>query len=382
MKHKKLLIISHTEHYLNENRQIVGWGPTIAEVNYLAEYWEEIVHIGCFHSQSAPQSALSYQKTNIRFVPIPPFGGKTIAQKLTILLKAPRIIATVIKNQRDVSEVQLRLPNSMALFLLPLFSFFLSRKYTLWIKYAGNWNQLDPPLSYRIQRWWLINNWAKCKATINGFWTNQPNYCLSFENPCLTEANISNGCQIASLKTFSGPFILTFIGRLEDPKGVTRIITALKEVPLDKINHIHFIGDGNKMEHYQKLALFLGKKITFHGFLGRESIHKILIETHFLLLPSTASEGFPKVIAEAACYGVIPIVSDVGSISHYINDLNGFVWKVQGSAEFPSVLEKALEYSSEKLQQKRINLMPIAKMFTFENYRNKLEKQILNNNQN
>ena len=376
MKRKKLLIISHTEHYLDENQQIVGWGSTVAEINYLADFWEKVVHIGCFYNQSAPQSALPYSKKNICFVPIPPFGGKSIASKIRILMKIPQIIFTVIKNQKNVSEVQLRLPTSIGFFLLPLFSFFLPRKYTLWIKYAGNWNQLNPPLSYKIQRFWLKKNYAKCKVSINGFWPNQPKHCLSFENPCLTETEITNGIEICKTKDFAGNFTLIFIGRLDDAKGMTTILESLQQIDLAQIDKIHFIGDGEKRAHYEEKTFYLKDKVIFHGFLKTEQVHQLLAQSHFLLLPSK-SEGFPKVVGEAACYGVIPIVSDVGSITHYINKSNAFVWQCKSQKPFAYVLNSALGSPVSVLEERSKNLLPVAKMFTFEQYKIKLEKYIL-----
>src|SRR5690606_15410557 len=163
----------------------------------------------------------------------------------------PKIIRTVIKNLDGASELQLRLPTAMGVFLLPLFAFFIKRKFTLWVKYAGNWNQINPPLSYGFQRWFLKKNFARCKVTINGFWPDQPTHCHSFENPCLTDIHIGEGKQIAFQKTFSPPFTLAFVGRLEDAKGVSRIIEALKNIPVDTIEKVHFIGDGPQRARYQ-----------------------------------------------------------------------------------------------------------------------------------
>lgn len=377
MRGKKLLIISHTEHYLNTNQQIVGWGSTITEINYLADFWDEVIHIGCFYKKPAPEVALPYTKSNIHFVSIPSFGGKTIFDKVGILFRIPNIIATVIRYQKDVTEVQLRLPTSMGLFLLPLFSFFLSRKYTFWIKYAGNWSQVNPPLSSKIQRWWLDNNFAKSNVTINGFWPNQPKNCISFENPCLTQKDILKGKAIGLTKRFNEKFNLMFIGRLEDAKGMTIILDALKTIDLTKINQIHFIGDSNQRNYFEEKAIFLQNKAIFHGFLSSDKVHQLLGKAHFILLPSK-SEGFPKVIAEAACYGVIPISSDVGSISHYINEANGFVWEYNGVVPFGTVLKQALETNPDQLAQISQNVIPLAELFTFENYRSKLQQYILN----
>ena len=376
MKPKKLVVISHTEHYLNAAQTIVGWGSTINEINFLADYWDEVVHVGCLYKSKADKSALPYTKNNIRFVAIPPYGGKTIFDKIRIIFKVPSIIITVIKSLKGATEVQLRLPTSMGVFLLPIFSFLLPRKFVFWVKYAGNWSQVNPPLSYKIQRWWLKNNLAKCKVTINGFWENQSNHCLSFENPCLTDEDILTGKQIVSNKNFSHKFTLCFIGRLDEAKGVDVILESLQKIDLDTIEKIHFIGDSEKRSFYEKEAHFLGNKVVFHGFEKKKRVHQILAASHFLLLPSK-SEGFPKVIAEAACYGTIPIVSNVGSISHYIDTSNGFIWDKNSTKSFDEIINFAVTENIPLLSEKSKQLSILAEKFTFNSYLNNLNQKIL-----
>lgn len=378
MKKKKLVVISHTEHYINTKNQIVGWGSTINEINYLADYWEEVVHVGCFYIENAPSSALPYSKDNISFKAIPPYGGKSFLDKLKIFTKIPKIIAVVYKNLNDATEVQLRLPTSIGLFLLPLFSFVFPRKYTFWIKYAGNWGQLNPPLSYRIQRWWLKKNLAKCRVTINGFWEKQPNHCLSFENPCLTENQIEKGLMVLSHKIFERPYVFTFVGRLEEAKGMTDCLNALQNIPNEAIAKVHFIGDGELLDFYKEKASFLRDKVIFHGFLETSKVHAILADSHFLLLPSK-SEGFPKVIAEAACYGVVPIVSNVGSIPHYINENNGFLWDIKNGLNYSEVLSKGVNTDEKILKEKSKKINNLAKKFTFIDYKKKLIQKVFLN---
>lgn len=376
MKNKKLVIISHTEHY-NDNGVIKGWGSTINEINYLADYWDEIVHVACLYDEKCPPSSLPYSNENIKFVAIPPFGGKNFLDKLLIFIKIPKIIFTVIKSIKNTSEIQLRLPTSIGLFLLPLFSFFVPRKFTLWVKYAGNWGQINPPLAYKLQRWWLVKNFTKCKVTINGFWDNQPQHCLSFENPCLDAVDIKKGKEISELKSFQKPFTFVFVGRLDTAKGVDRIIDALKEIPVENIDKVHFIGDGNKTDFYKKECEFLKNKVHFHGFLNKEKVHQLLAQSHFILLPSN-SEGFPKVVAEAACYGTIPIVSNVGSIPHYVNENNGFVWKIADKESFSEIVLNAINVNEKDLRKRSENCLLLAEKFTFAGYNEKLQKDILN----
>jgi glycosyltransferase involved in cell wall biosynthesis len=102
-----------------------------------------------------------------------------------------------------------------------------------------------------------------------------------------------------------------------------------------------------------------------------------LKQADFLLLPSVASEGFPKVIAEAACYGVVPIVSDVGSISHYINANNGFICDSENIVRtFEIQLHNALNAENNVLVNKSIQVSEVAKLFTFNAYLDKLQRHI------
>jgi len=67
----KLAIISHTEHYKDGDGNIVGWGPTITEINHLAKDFEKIYHVAFFHPEDAPPSSLRYTAPNVEFVPLP-----------------------------------------------------------------------------------------------------------------------------------------------------------------------------------------------------------------------------------------------------------------------------------------------------------------------
>lgn len=104
-------------------------------------------------------------------------------------------------------------------------------------------------------------------------------------------------------------------------------------------------------------------------------MHSILEKSHFLLLPSK-SEGFPKVVAEAACYGVVPVVSNVGSIAHYINDKNGFLWNIKSEFSYSKVLLKGVMTDEKKLKQMSKEIESLAEKFTFNNYIQKLNELI------
>lgn len=369
----KLAIISHTEHYKKEDGTIVGWGPTISELNHLAQDFGKIYHIAFLHSGTPPPSSLPYTASNIEFVPLQPVGGKGLVAKLKIIRNIPIIIHTVRKTLKKVDVFQMRTPTGIGVFLIPYLTLFSSKKG--WYKYAGNWNQDNPPLGYALQRWMLKNQ--NRKVTINGRWPKQPKHCLTFENPCLTEKEREEGFQITNTKSFSPPFTFCFVGRLEDAKGVQRIIDAFGLLDnLENIETIHFIGNGEKMGHYKEQCAALGLPKVFHGFLERQEVFEVYKKSHFILLPSD-SEGFPKVIAEAMNYGCIPIVSDVSSIGQYVNDKNGFLLNPINGQQLRKILSRAFSKNTDELTKMASDCYLVASRFTFNMYRKKIQEEII-----
>jgi glycosyltransferase involved in cell wall biosynthesis len=371
----KLLIISHTRHYKNENGTIVGWGPTINELNNIIDEFDEIIHVAMLHSEVPPKSSLPYVSSKIKFVALPALGGKTIFSKLKMIFLAPKIIHIVSREIKSSDIFQLRTPTGIGVFLIPYLTWFVNTKG--WYKYAGNWNQENPPLGYRFQRWMLKNQ--KRKVTINGTWKNQPEHCITFENPCLTLQDFENGKQIITKKNYKAPWSFCFVGRLEKAKGVERIIkafSALTEDEKDKISQVDLVGDGAEIDYFKEIALKSGVKINFHGFLPRNDVFDLYKKTPFFLLPSD-SEGFPKVIAEAMNFGCIPIVSDVSSIGQYINKTNGYLLS-------PITSEKLIESLTIIINERESNLQEKAKLgtkvsikFTFDNYKKRIKEKII-----
>lgn len=370
----KLLIISHTEHYTDTNGQIVGWGPTLTEINYLATIFDEIYHIAVHVNETPPPSSLPYTKDNIHFIALPFTGGKRLIDKLDIIWNAPSTIFKVFKYLNKVDVFQLRAPTGIGVYLIPILTLFSNKKG--WFKYAGNWNQQSPPFGYAIQRWFLKRQ--KRKVTINGSWPNQQGQCITFENPCLSEAQLLEGTLVSKDKTFSPPFSYCFAGRLEDEKGVRRIIEAFTLLKDKKnVKEVHLIGDGNNLQLYKELVRDLEIDFIFHGFIKFDQVFEIFKKSHFFLLPSSASEGFPKVIAEAINFGCIPIVSNISSIGQYIHDRkNGFISNPNTSENLRDVLETIYRLDSEILKAMQSE-QTLVNLFAYEYYLERIKKETI-----
>ncbi len=373
----KLVIISHTEHQLNSVGKPVGWAPTVNEVNYLAAHFDEVVHVACLDEGEAKGSSVPYTKSNIKFIPIPVFGGKTLTSKLGIILKTPGILRTVHIALKGATHVQLRLPTSIGLFLLPYFSFRNKNSYKFWVKYANNWVQPSPPPGYGLQRWFLAKNFADCKVTINGSWPEQPEHCFTFENPCLSEKNRIDGWAALEKKSIKPPFKLVFVGRIADDKGIFHLLDALASFQINDIGSLTVIGSGPDEAKARDLAAQINIPVIFTGALPPEKVHLYFREAHFLVLPS-ASEGFPKVAAEALNYGCIPILSKVGSIPYYLEEGRDSLLMDKPDAEsVVGALHRAIEMMPDNLKTMQENGYVTADLFTFDRYFKKLNTYIL-----
>ncbi len=122
------------------------------------------------------------------------------------------------------------------------------------------------------------------------------------------------------------------------------------------------------------------KGMVFHGFLTRDRINELLKKSHVFLLPSSASEGFPKVIAEAANYGAIPVVSDVSSIGQYIiEDKTGLIVKNADETILREKILKVLNTDESKLKDIAESAYVMAHKFTYEHYNSRIISDIIFN---
>ena len=129
----KLLIISHTSHY-EQSEEIVGFSPTVSEINYLSKYFSSIIHLAVLHKNiEAPKNTIKYSSKNIRFIPIKPFGGETLKNKLSIISSSISALFIIQKHLREVDLFQFRAPTSIGVLLIPYLSWF-SKKWVVQIR--------------------------------------------------------------------------------------------------------------------------------------------------------------------------------------------------------------------------------------------------------
>lgn len=320
-KLNSLLIISDTSIYFDGNHK-TGFLPVVNEVELFTTVFSNITWIGFNDQDLLGFSNKRNIPNNVKCIFLKKRGGKTFLSKTLLLMSIPVYFFFILKEVPKSNYIHVRCP-SVPGFLAIILSF-LVRNKNWWFKYAGNWGEKNPPLSYLIQRYLLQKNRNIC-VTINGFWENQPKHCLSFNNPCLYKSDFICGNEVILNKKYNSKFSICFVGHLTVAKGADKLLDSISHFDFSLISQIHIVGKGLLEPEFIDLKNKYPEIIYLHGYLNRSDLFEIYKKCHFLLLPSL-SEGFPKVISEAANFGCIPIVSDISSIGQLIEDKkNGFL---------------------------------------------------------
>lgn len=343
----KLVIVSHTEHYRRDG-QIVGWGTTVREIDYLSRLFDQVVHVAPLHSGVAPASAIPYQSERVELRAVSRSGGRTPMSKVGILWQWPEYARVILRELRGADVVHVRCPANISLLAIMLLAV-VRQPRIRWIKYAGNWAPTGGEAwSYKFQRWWLRHNLSRSVVTVNGEWPEQPRHVFSFLNPCLTDREVETGSEVALDKELRQPIRLIFVGRVDEAKGIGHSLDIVRELSERGVSLLlDVVGDGPERPHFERVADELGIKhlVRFHGALSRLVLPELYSRAHLILLPSS-SEGWPKVLSEAMAYGVVPIASNISSIPYYLdkfgtgktiapNDISGYVKAVQWYVAHP-----------------------------------------------
>ncbi|QCI72094.1 MULTISPECIES: glycosyltransferase [Vibrio] len=119
-------------------------------------------------------------------------------------------------------------------------------------------------------------------------------------------------------------FKYTFIGRIQEDKGILDLISAFKQLDQNDFE-LEIIGTGILYDNLRKNNS--NPSVRFLGQVDNNKIGGYLLDSNVVVVPSkNRYEGFPRVILEAWSCGIPVIVSNVGGVNSFvINNKNGIV---------------------------------------------------------
>lgn len=307
----KFVIITHTPHY-RAGDNYLAYAPYIREMNIWLKYVDEVVVVAPFSTETTSAIHGSYKGKKLNLKAIPRFSVTSFTEVIRTAVLFPFIFVKIFLAMRTADHIHLRCPGNTGLIGCLAQVFFPKKQKTA--KYAGNWDpNAKQPLSYRFQKWLLSNAFLtkNMKVLVYGDWPGQSSNVKSFFTATYPRSAVEKSEQ----RTFEPPYRFVFVGGLtvgKRPEYALKLVDALRAKGDSCI--IEFFGDGPK---FFELEAMLGEgdkdMDRLHGNTSAETVEKRLRQSHFLILPSR-SEGWPKAVAEAMFWGVIPMATSVSCV--------------------------------------------------------------------
>lgn len=310
-------IITHVQHSAFQN-QYFGYAPYVREMNLWLKHVDQVIIVAPKTKQQPSVIDLAYQHENIQFNAIPAIQFTSFKNSFLSVLRLPVIIWAIFKACRNANHIHLRCPGNIGLLGCFVQIFFPNKPKTA--KYAGNWDtKAKQPFSYNLQKWLLSNTFLtkNMQVLVYGDWENQTKNIKPFFTATYSNSEI----EVPQIRDYSNELNFIFVGSLVEGKRpllAIQLVEALqkqgKQVRLD------VYGDGVLKEKLQQYisSNHLENVIKLHGNQEKAVVKEALKKAHFLILLSK-SEGWPKAVAEAMFFGVIPITTSVSCVPFMLN---------------------------------------------------------------
>lgn len=171
-----------------------------------------------------------------------------------------------------------------------------------------------------------------------------------------------------------GKLRLIIACRQEEKKGTDIVIESLPiilnsfpEASLD------IVGGGSLLERLNRQAASLGlaDRVTFHGKVAQSAVLDLLKKAHLFCYPTSASEGFPKVVLEALANGLPVITTRVSVLPKLIGNGGGVL------VDEPTAIAvgaAVVEICRDNTNYKRMSSKAIetARQYTLESWRDSI----------
>jgi len=364
---KKLIlgVVSDTSIICKKGR-FFAFEPVLRELEHLSTLFYSLYWVGYLKSNSKELNYRSSINDTIHFKCLEPSGGRGLLSKLKILIKLPNYVVKILSIIKKCDVVYSRGPSVPALITI-LFSFFFKNKIYIH-KYAGGWDIKNVPYSYGFQRWILKNQ--KIGSVIVSANKNNLSHIKSFPNPCLNKDDFEIAQASIKTKIYGNRLNLCFVGRCEEAKGIIDTIKTLNILAeKNKLNQCIIAGHGD----YNMLNAMLNKsakeRTKFIGVVSRSELNEVYLKSHFLLLPSK-SEGFPKVVAEGANFGCIPIVSMLPGFDKILKDNINAILLEQYNDIYIAERILSIWKNNEIVQKMALEASKFSKQFSYESFNN------------
>lgn len=307
----RFLVITLAPTLLEDGKQY-SYAPYVKEMDLWFSHVDEVTIVSPT-SYGKKLLKAPFSRKDIDVISIPSISFESVSKIVQSIVAIPVILLRLWKTMRQADHIHLRCPATITLLAAIVQILFPFKKKT--VKYAGNWSpKARQPFSYKLQKWIVSNTFLtkNMSVLVYGDWPNQTKNIAPFFTATYRKDQIPQRIS----RVFTTPYRIMFVGSLSIGKRPLYVLEWIKKCREQNLNvYIDFYGDGDErplleafIETHQ-----LQDVVVVHGNQSTEVIEKAYKEAQFLILPSK-SEGWPKVIAEAMFWGVIPLVTPISCV--------------------------------------------------------------------
>ena len=175
-------------------------------------------------------------------------------------------------------------------------------------------------------------------------------------------------------KDASTPLTLGYLGRIAKTKGMDYLLQACCRL---KERHIPFClqiagAEEQEGQYLPQFSKMLGNQFVYAGIVSGEGKNSFLQGLDVLAMP-TFFEGLPMSLLEGMSYGVVPVVTPVGSIPTVVTEgQNGILIKVKDTQSIVDAMTYLHTHRDKLEQMSKLSRNHIHEHFNTDSYIDKL----------
>jgi glycosyltransferase involved in cell wall biosynthesis len=284
------------------------------------------------------------QGCNLSVVPLTAPGGRGLVRKVGLAFWLVRNLPVIIRELLTADAVHAPIPGDIG--TIGMLLAFVLRK-PLFVRHCGNW--LRPVTSAEHFWKWFMEKFAGGKQVMlaTGGSPNpasSKNHKISWIFSTSLREEELKACQVHDLQSSHAPKLIIAC-RQDRKKGTGLVIESLPLI-LKSFPHasLDVVGDGMSLPEFQAQAesLDVSDRVTFHGRVDHEAVVSLLNQADLFCYPTTASEGFPKVVLEAMACGLPVITTRVSVLPDLIGSGGGLLLDEATASDVAEAVVKAL----------------------------------------
>ena len=314
---------------------------------------------------------------NLNVVPLSVPVGQGFRRKLSMALWLLKNGSTILREVRWADAVHTPIPGDVG--TIGMVMALLFRK-PLFVRHCGNW-LVQRTIAERLWKWAMVRYAGGQNAMFatggSAMAPSEKNANIKwiFSTSLLSEqiTNISPRTLFAD-----GSLRLIIACRQEEKKGTGIVIESLPLIRKRFPNvTLDVVGDGSLLAELKEQAGLLGLAdiVTFHGKVPQSRVPELMKQADIFCYPTSASEGFPKVVIEALASGLPVITTAVSVLPHLIGSGCGIILD---SASSKNLAEAVISIGSDEptFRQMSARSIETARAYTLENWGEFIGKEL------